>query len=230
MELCVWLDRGRVVDVAEEWEGIAADILGETGCDSPPVDALELAACCGLSAKPWGRAYARLNRKRAEIRYPAAARLTRQHGLVAHEIGHWALVRGGADNDEDGARYLAGALLLPRRHFDRDLTRTSWAMAELRAKHVHASVEMIARRVCQLRDAVVTIVDEGRVRERIASAWLTEPRLHRMSRWERELVDRALETGETAHGDQLCYAVPLIDPPHRRVIVVCEAEQLSLKL
>lgn len=215
---------------AFEWEGIAADILGETGCDEAPVDAFVLAGCSSLRVKPWRRSYAQLDRGRGVIRYPVDARLVRQHGLIAHEVGHWALTRARAPNTEAGARYLAGAFLLPRRIVDRDLKVMAWAMDELRAKHVNASVEMIARRITELRDAVATVIDNGRVTRRVASAWLATPGLRRISRWERQLADEALRTEQTVHGDELCYAVPVIDPPWRRVVLVCEAEQLSLRL
>ncbi len=213
---------------AEEWEGIAGDILGETGCDDPPVDAFVLAGCCSLKVYPWARDYAQLDGN--VIHYPAKGRPVRQHGLIAHEVGHWALKRARARNSEPGARYLAGALMLPRRAFDRDLRTIGWDLAPLRARHVNASAEMIARRITQLRDAVATIIDNGKVSRRVASPWLAEPHFRRLSRWERELAEQALETGETARGDELCYAVPILDPPYQRVIVICEAEQLSLRL
>lgn len=217
-------------DAIASWEGIADEILSETGCDEPPVSAFVLAECCELTVQAWGRGYGRLEADRKLIKYPIGARPVRQHGLIAHEIGHWALRRGREDNTEDGARFLAGAFLLPRRVVDRDLTRVAWEMDALRAKHVNASVEMIARRITQLRDAVATVFDNGRVTRRVASSWLAEPRFRRVSRWERALAETALEHGKTVHGDELCYAVPVIDPPYHRVVVVCEAEQLSLKL
>lgn len=215
-------------ELAEEWEGIAGEVLAETGCDDPPVDAFELAACCSLEVHPWTRVYGQLDGN--VINYPVNARPVRQHGLIAHEVGHWALKRARAKNSESGARYLAGAFMLPRRAFDRDLRTIGWDVGALRAKHINASAEMIARRITQVRDAVATILDNGRVTRRVSSPWLNEPRLGRLSGWESELADAAIASGETVRGDELCYAVPLLDPPFHRVIIVCEAEQLALRL
>lgn len=55
---------------------------------------------------------------------------------------------------------------------------------------------MIARRIVELRDAVVTVVDGGKVRWRGCSPWLEAPHLKRLSRVERDLVDAASSSGE----------------------------------
>jgi hypothetical protein len=212
--------------VREEWEGVARAIHEGTGLDEPPVSAFELAAMCGLSLQPSPRHGASL--RPGLIVFESAARPERQHGIVAHELGHWGLVAHGVRDSEEGARYLAGALLLPRAGFDRDL-RKSWDLRRLRAKHLNASAQMVATRIVQLRDAVATVVDQGRVTSRLWSPWLADPRIQRFSRWERSLADAALASGETVIGDEFCYAVPVLDGPYRRVIVVCEASQLALR-
>lgn len=213
-------------DARATWEGIAADVLGETGCDDPPVDAFELADCCGLEVQPskTGRAY----RRGSAIHIPLGARDVRQHGLVAHELGHWALEQAAEPDSEDGARYLSGAFMLPRRPFERDLAATSWHVGELRARHLNASAEMIARRIVALHDGVATVFDQGKVRRRIVSPWLPE-RYHRITRWERELAAEAIERETTVRGDELIWAVPVIDRQWRRVVLVAEAEQLALR-
>lgn len=106
----------------------------------------------------------------------------RQHGRIAHELGHVALRRSGLEDSEDGARWAAGALMLPRYDFGRDLTQTAWSLPKLRALHVHASAEMIAIRTVQLRDAVATVFDGRRLTRRLWSPWVEHPALHRRRR------------------------------------------------
>lgn len=102
----------------------------------------------------------------------------------------------------------------------------------MRELHPHVSATAIAVRITQLRDAVATIIDPlGKARPwRVWSPWLHDRRLARLSAWERDLAMRAVEAGEELRGDELCYALPLMDGEWSRVIVVCEAEQLSLRL
>jgi|GEM_PF-2742023 len=209
------------------WEGVARGVLDATGGDEPPQDAFKLAACCGLQTQPWARAWAVLEGD--TIRYPSKARPTRQHGLVSHEVAHWALDWCQEVQSEQAARWVGGALMLPRAGFDRDLTATQWDLDALRAKHLNCSAELIARRIVQLRDAVATVLDQGKVHARVASPWLGD-RFRRLTRWERELADLVLETEQTQRPEDLVWAVPVFDGPHRRVVVVAEAEQLSLRL
>lgn len=207
------------------WEGVAAEILSETGCDDPPVDALELADCCGVAVVEVAGVGGALSRD--TIFVGRAVRRVRKHGLVAHELGHWALRRGGEDDTEDGARFLAGAFLLPRQPFDRDL-RSTWDVRALQAKHVNASAELIVRRIVSMRDAVATIWDEGRLRARIVSPWVTGFG-KRPTPYEHELADRVLASGEPEQADDRVWAFPFFDGRYRRVITVAEAEQLALR-
>ncbi len=209
------------------WEGVAESVWRATGSPEPPQDAFKLAECCGLRTRPWGRGWAVLEGDL--IRYPARVRPTRQHGLVAHEVAHWALDWAEESQSEQAARWVGGALMLPREPFNADLAETRWDLEALQSKHLNCSAELIARRIVQLRDAVATVLDQGRVRARVASPWLGD-RFRRLSRWERELADRALETEQTQRPEELVWAVPVIDGPHRRVVLVAEAEQLSLRL
>ena len=212
---------------ALSWEGIAAEALEATGNDEPPVDAFDLAACVGLHVVEGPARSARLEGN--VIVLNPGARLVRRHGLVAHETAHHLLDRAGEASTEDGAHYVSQALLLPRKAFERDL-RSSWNPAVLRAKHVNVSAERIVRRIVALRDAVATVIDNGRVKTRVASPWLPEASLRRLSRWERELADEALRTGEAVQGDELVWACPFVDGPWERVVIVAELEQLGLRL
>lgn len=208
------------------WEGLAQWLLDET-CMEAPISAYRLADACDLEVVSWVGSGAMLDTRSRRIHVNAKARLERRHGLIAHEIGHW-LLREFDEDSEAGARFLSGALLLPRRTFSRDL-RETWRLSRLKERHPNASAEMIARRIVELREAVVTIID-GRATRRIVSDSINDVRLHRISQWERDLADAALESGSEVEGDGLCYASPIINDSWRRVIVVCDAEQLTAKI
>lgn len=210
------------------WESAAARAVEEARV-AVPVSAFDLARGLGLRVVAASVSGARLNVVDRAIELNPRVRLVRRHGLVAHEVGHYVLRRED-DDSEPGASFVGSAMMLPRLDFDRDLRRTAWSIVKLRVLHPNASAEMIARRIVELRDAVATIIDNGRVRSRVSSPWLADPRLRRITRWERELADAALEAGDEVRGDELCYAVPFIDGVWRRVVIVCEAEQLSLRL
>lgn len=207
-----------------ELEGIAAAVHDRARVDGA-VDAFDLADRLGLRVEQAARRGATLDDDVIEV--DARSRPTRQHGLVAHELGHWALdVHGQERLDERAARFLSGALLVPRVQLERDL-RTTWRLDELMQRHPCASAELLARRIAELRDAVVTVIDNGRVRARIASPWLGTP--PRLSRFERGLVEDALGSGHVVEGGSLVHATPLVEGSWRRVIVVAEAEQLAMR-
>lgn len=214
-------------DAAGELEGIADHVLMETGCDEPPVCALETASCVGLRIvdERHHRGHGRLSRD--TIYVDMSARRVRVQGIVAHETAHHLLKIYGAPNTEPNARYLGGALLVPRREIDRDL-RSTWNPLELQRRHVNASVELIAKRIVAVRDAVVSVFDNGKLRSRVASPWLTVS--EKPSAFERELARAVFESGEAQHPDELLLAVPVFRDDWRRVVVVAEAEQLSLRL
>ncbi len=223
MDLAVW----------QRCEGVARSAHDETGIGAP-VSAFDLAAAYGLVCVPDRRANAVLDGD--VIRFDATARLVRQHGLIAHEVAHYLLRLREADIasveqeglEEFAANYTAGALMLPPARFDKDLRDTAWDLEQLRARHPNASAEMIARRITQRRDAVISVLDRGRLRVRVASPWLEQPR-PRLTPIERDLADAALETGEAQRANDLLSAWPLFDGLHRRVIVVAEAQQLGMR-
>jgi hypothetical protein len=207
-------------------EGVALGLSRELGDPDPPISAFGLAALCGLRVVAGTRGSARLVDSYIEV--DTTVRPERQHGLVAHELGHWALRRAGEVDTEQAASYVGAALLLPRRQFMRDLSATRWDLRALRAKHVNCSAELIARRIVTVRDAVVSVWDNGKLKTRLASPWLPDG-LRRMSRFERELAAQVLATGETVEAGALVWGFAVFDGIHHRVITVCEAEQLALR-
>ncbi len=222
----LWIDRWSVDDAAR-WEGVAAGLLEEAGADDEAMDPRALASACGLRLVPvMDSAGGGACTRGKLIRFPAAARAVRQAGTIAHELGHVALDRYDEEQSEPGAAYVGAALLVPRRALDRALRRHGWELDALRAVFPFASAELLARRIAELREAVVTIFDGRRVKARIASPWLAPPPKG-LTRIEREVLEEAWAAGE-AHAD-LVRAWRLHEPGHDRVIIIADAEQLALR-
>jgi hypothetical protein len=193
-------------------EGVAKEIHDETGVECP-VDAFVLADLCGLTCRPWSHAHGQIEGEL--IRYPAKARHTRQHGIVAHELGHWALRRGGCDDrDEAASRYLAGALLLPRAQFLADLAATEWDLFAMMSRHPNASAEMVACRMAQVSPAVASIYDEGHLTRRYVGEDAIED-----AQDDARIADRVL-AGECCIRGELAAGYPLIDGRHRRAVII----------
>jgi hypothetical protein len=193
-------------------EALAQEVHESTG-GLLPVDAFELAHLCGVELIPWRKAAGL--RVGDTIRYPMKARPVRQHGVIGHELGHWLLEDAGMDPaDEDAARYLAGALMLPRRAFVRDLMACDWDLFWLMERHPNASAEMIVCRMTQVGQCAASIWDAGKLARRYGAP-LDTPQ-------EAALVDRALATERPATAGPFC-AWPIIDGPWRRVLVVWRA-------
>lgn len=207
-------------------EGVAATVLAELGDPDPPMNAYSIAAACGLRVVSADVRTASLVGD--TILVSSRAREVRRHGLIAHELGHWALIREGFEDHEHSASHVGAALMLPQRAFSADLKRHGWDLRALRARHVHCSAEMVAKRIVVLRDAVVSIWDNGKVKERVWSPWLPEG-FHRMSAFERELAASVLEQGDTIEAGPLLWGFAVFSGAWRRVITVCEAEQLALR-
>lgn len=194
----------------ERLERIAAELHHSTG-GLLPVDAFELARLCGLRLRPTMSARGSIDLTTKVIRYPARARLVRQHGVVAHEIGHFALFRKGEDHThERSARYLAGALMLPRAAFLRDCQATDWDLDELRRRHPNASAEMVVVRMTQVSPACAWVWDDGAVRRRYGRSQGEDVEA---------IVDRVLAEGAPQRDGSL-RAWPLLEQGHRRVVVV----------
>lgn len=195
-------------------EGIAREVHDETGVE-PPIDAFRLAEQLGFRVRFWAKGGAAVNARTRTIWVSAKARPVRQHGLVLHELGHALTARAGEDDrDEGAARYLAGALMLPRERFLADLAETSWDLFELQRRHPNASAEMIVVRMVQCSPAVASVWDEGQLRRRYSTA----PELEDDAA-DRLLVDRVLGEERPVRAANEA-AWPIFDGRWRRVLVV----------
>lgn len=189
-------------------EGVADEIVSATGCDDPPVDALEVAACCGLHVEFCDVRHAILYDGVIYVTRAPRANLVQLY--VAHEVGHFGLKRAGMPwMVEQDATYIAGAILVPWRSLVRDV-RPGWNLDTLRAKYSTAPASVIATRVAQVREGSAAIYDDGRFRRRVGPA-------HRL---ERELAREALETSLPVRLDDCTGAWPVFDGRWRRVIVL----------
>jgi len=208
-------------------EGLAEATLADVGLeDEDVVDAEEVAALHGYWLEPvtGGRAWI----DGARIYVPTAVRDTRRNRLVAHELAHALLVAhlGHDENNERNADALAARVIMPRRPLIRSLRVVGWDLLKLRARHTLVSAELIARRIAEVREATVTIVDDGRVHSRVASPWLPVP--GGMTKLERECLAEARESSERVERGW-CSATPIVEGERRRVIVIVDAEQASFR-
>lgn len=208
-------------------EGAAIALLERAGEPDPPISAVAIAKTLGYRVYASPLPGARLCGTTIEV--CGGYRKERQHFHVAHELAHVALRTAGEEDSESAADYVGAAIMLPRRAFDRDLKESAWDMRELRAKHVNCSAEVIARRIVTMRDAAVCIFDNGKLKTRVFSPWLSDG-FRRISSFEKDLAERVLESGETEKAGELLWGFPVFsDDGWRRVITVCEAEQLGFR-
>lgn len=209
-----------------EWEGCAEQLRAETRADDRQVHPRLLVATCGLAlVGTRGIAGCWLGRR---VYYDHTARPERQTGTIAHELGHFALDRYNEEQSERGAAYTGAAILVPRRAIDGVLRRVGWDMDALRADFPHASAELLARRIADVREAVVTIVDGRRIKARVSAPWLPPPSTG-LTREERRVLAVAM-TERRQIDEGWIRAIPVIDPDQApRVILIAEREQLELR-
>src|SRR3954468_10488581 len=180
-------------EFAAALDACAAEVLWEAGVNGPPVDALAVAEGLQLVVT---RDYSMPNRGRfvrladreengggvGTIVVGIAERPEREQWAVAHEIGesiaYRVFERLGVAFDEAlptarelVANRLASALLLPRRWIALDGREHDWDLLELKERYSTASHELIARRMLEMRPAIViTICDHGRLTWRRSNA------------------------------------------------------------
>ena len=163
---------------------LVLDALAAVGWVAPPVDAIQLAKRLDMVVLQDARLQGRARRVRLSVggdRFLAAIyvrpepRAERRQWAVAHELGeHFApevMAALGIETDEStperreqSAHAFAERLLLPQAWLMREGAACDWDLPRLKQRFTTASHELIVRRVVAcLPDAVVTIVDNGRI-------------------------------------------------------------------
>jgi predicted transcriptional regulator len=199
--------------VRDAVERTARETLAEAQWHAPPVDAEALARRLGLAVARDGVGAATRARF---VRHGGAAgqgaiyvaddpRRERRQWAVAHEIGEsraWRVfaelgvqpVDAAERAREEVANRLAGCLLLPWEWFAADGDAAEWDLLELKARYATASHELVARRMLEMRPAViVTMLDQGRVVWRRSNALARPPA---MTPPERDAWEIAHATGQ----------------------------------
>jgi hypothetical protein len=188
-------------EFAAALDACSAEILWEAGVFEPPVDALAVAAGLGLDVArdlvmPARGRFVRLAANSGRnidrggtIVVGAAERPEREQWAVAHEIGestaYRVFERLGVAFDEAlpnarelVANRLASSLLLPRRWFAADGPELGWDLMALKERFATASHELIARRMLEMRPAIViTVCDLGRIGWRRSNVTARPPAL-----------------------------------------------------
>jgi hypothetical protein len=242
-------------EIAEEefaaaLDATAAEVLWEVGVAEPPVDALAVADGLDLVvardyAMPCRGRYVRLAEYNAgtsggqgTIILGAAERPEREHWAVAHEIGESVAYRvferlGVAFQEalpatrEVVANRFAGALLLPRRWFAADGRDSDWDLFALKERYDTASHELIARRMLEMRPAIViTICDLGRVHWRRSNVSARPPAMlpEEVAAWQEahETGLVACEQLDAETGLESVHCWPIHEPDWQREILRSE--------
>jgi len=208
----------------EDMDAAAAALLMLNGRE-PPVDPWALASSMGFTVldKPGPASTVGVY-----MSVDGGMPIERQRFDLAHELGHIAAWETGLDaKDCRMASAIAAALLIPDPAIKRDLSRTMWDLAELVPAY-GVSWEVMARRLPRVVPCVSTIVDNGRVRWRQRSPWLSgplRPAPHRLEPWERRLVDAALASGEHCYAANLVSAYVVRRQGWDRVVLVSGVEE-----
>ena len=187
-------------EFAAALDACADQVLWEAGVVRPPVEAAAVAERIGLAvarndAMAGRGRFVRLADPRSggdaqgTIVVGPAERPERHEWAVAHEIGESVAHRvfealgvrpefAPDDAREQVANHLASCLLLPRSWFAADGIEFDWDLAALKRRYTTASHELIARRMLEMRPAIViTLCDLGSVRWRRSNAATRPPRM-----------------------------------------------------
>jgi hypothetical protein len=213
-------------DLFAEWAGIADRYLAEAGFGDEPTDPWLLATCQRQLVVHGARSCA--------CRLPGVLVIDmtiedyRQNFDLCHELAHDAMARMGYANvhDEMAASWIGAAILAPGRPFKRDLASYRWDLRPIREIYP-MSWEALARRVADVRSAVITIEDEGRITTRTQSPWLNTDWGSKPTPLERELIETAKAEGHASAGNRLDAYCVRGEDGWERVIVVAAAEDLE---
>lgn len=201
-------------------EGLSRSLLDEVGADVP-VDLRAVSDHLGLSLRA-GTVDALVC---GSVLFDAKKARPRQRIRIAHELGHALAARHGEDDrDESLAWKIGAAILIPAQSLKRELDARRWDLRGL-PRLYGVSWEVLARRLCFVAGAVVSIWDQRRLTRRWRSPWLRSSGWSRRSvpAWEAALSSRCSEEERYTHErGASAYWVP--SRGFRRVVVVTDVE------
>jgi Zn-dependent peptidase ImmA (M78 family) len=237
-------------EFAAALDACAGEVLWEAGVEQPPVDAAAVAERIGLvvacdETTSHRARFVRLADERGgdnaqgTIVVGIAERPERRQWAIAHEIGENVACRvfdalgvdpktAPTDARELVANHLASCLLLPRDWFAREGHAVDWDLLALKQCFATASHELIARRMLEMRPAVViTLCDLGTVHWRRSNAATRPPAMlpEELAAWRRshELGTPAaatLDPSTTGLESVRCW--PIHEPDWKREILRSE--------
>ena len=213
-------------DVVELLDRVVGDLLAKCGIKHPPVDPKKIADKLGLVYSEAdlegrrGQSYRRQGRQHVDVH--RRDRPERINFALAHEIVELELKKVLGDPRECHRRASLGAsfLLMPARWFREECLNTEFDIRELKKLFSTASWEAIALRTLNFSEAIITILDEGRVTRRKSSYPFYVPR--KLSEEEAEVSERVFRTGKYERKPfSSCEVVgyPVFEEDHRRVIL-----------
>jgi hypothetical protein len=217
-------------ELEKSWAGIGRAFLERAGFGDEPTDIRLLAACYGFHLEPvTDLSLVGISGK--VITYASGVSLERQRRHIAHELGHVALARHGwPPQDEVAADYVAAFLLCPERPWKRDVRAFRWDLDRLRRVYC-VSWELAARRIADVRGAIVTIADRGEITARVQSPWIHHNYAAEPEPFERAMIAEAMLLRDHVHRSDLARAwhVPGEDSWQRVILVlgVEEFEQMA---
>ena len=150
-------------------------------------------------------------------------RAERLNFRIAHEI--FEVLLGDVPHKERTCNLAASALLMPTAWFAEARKRAGLDLFELKAVFRTASHEAIAYRMLSFREAVVTVLDHGKVTSRVGNPGLSYPRA--LQPTEKRALERATELGaavrEFAEGIMV-EGWPVFEEGWERVILITSTD------
>ncbi len=234
-------------DLVIALDAVVEETLAAASIHEPPIDAVGLARCLGLTLA-WDdrqRGRARLVNLPGQDRGANPSillkhdpRKERVQWAVAHEIGetlaervfsHLAVDASLAPQQarEMVANGMAARLLLPRPWFGNDGNECNWDLTRLKEIYATASHELIARRMLDFPPPVIVAVfDQNRLTWRKSNAGFRMPQLS-----VREIACRreAYERGQTVYDDgpPALRVWPAHEPQWKREIMRVEVDEFA---
>ena len=228
-------------DLHAALDELVEQLLESAGIRRPPVDALSLAAACGLriardNAQVGRARHVRLARsvgrdRAGTILLKAELRPERRQWAIAHEVGEaccqrlFDRLRLDASWDAPGSReafanQLANRLLLPSDWFAHDARDLDWDLPRLKVRYRTASHELIARRMLDFDvPIVISIFDQAQLTFRKQNCGEAAPALLALERDLQRAAHQQNRPQQATAGRLSVQAWPIHEPCWQREIL-----------